>query len=148
MLYRIVISASLIALLFTGCANQDSDKGVEVSFKRLLASPSQYNGKHIAIEGFVFLGFETMVLGEELKYSGYAEGHLTPGERILWIEGGIPIDIYDKLYEQNMMGPSERYGKILVKGTFEYGGQYGHLGAFKYQIVPSEIQFLAWSPPK
>ncbi|MFC2068920.1 hypothetical protein ACFLTP_07955 [Chloroflexota bacterium] len=46
-----------------------------------------------------------------------------------------------------MMGSSERYGKILVTGTFQYGGQYGHFGAFEYQIIPSEIQVLAWSPP-
>ena len=146
MLCRIIISVSLIALLLTGCANKYSDEDVEVSFEQLFSNPSQYNGKHIAIKGFVFLGFETMVISEELKYSGHAEGHLIPSGRMLWVEGGIPTDIYDKLYEQDMMGPTERYGKISVKGIFEYGGQYGHLGAFKYQITPSEIQFLEWSP--
>jgi hypothetical protein len=146
MLYRIIISVILIALLLTGCANNHSGKDVEVSFEQLFSNPGQYNGKHIAIKGFVFLGFETMVISEELKYSGHAEGHLIPSGRMLWVEGGIPTDIYDKLYKQDMMGPIERYGKISVKGTFEYGGQYGHLGAFKYQITPSEIQFLEWSP--
>ena len=146
-LYCLVISIGLIVLLASGCINQDSGKGVNVTFEQLFSNPSQYNGKHIAIEGFVFFGFETMVLTEELKHSGYAEGHLTTSSRMLWFEGGIPTDIYDKLYEQNMMGPSERYGKILVKGTFQYGGQYGHLGAFKYQITPSEIQVIVWSPP-
>ena len=28
--------------------------------------------------------------------------------------------IYNELYVQNMMGPLERYGKILIKGMFEY----------------------------
>ena len=146
--YYFVIFMSLIAVLDSGCANGGSGKGVSVTFEQLLSNPSQYNGKEITIEGFVFLGFETIVLSEELKNSGYAEGHLIPGERMLWIEGGIPTDIYNNLHEQNMMGPSERYGKILVKGTFQYSGKYGHLGAFEYQITPLEIQLLAWSPPQ
>jgi hypothetical protein len=121
---------------------------MKVTFGQLFSDPGQYNGKEITIEGFIFLGFETMVLSEELKHSGYAEGHLTPGERMLWIEGGIPTDIHDGLHEQHVMGPSERYGKVLVTGTFQYGGQYGHLGAHRYQITPSEIQLLSWSPPE
>ena len=146
-LYSLVISMSLIAILVSGCANGDSGKGSDVTFEQLLSNPSQYNGKQINVEGFVFLGFEVMVLCEELKYSGYAEGHLIPSGAMLWIEGGIPTDIHDNLYEQNMMGPSERYGKILVKAIFQYGGQYGHLGAYEYQMTPSEIQLLAWFPP-
>ena len=138
----------LIALLISGCTPGGSGKGASVNFEKLLSNPNQYNGKEIAIEGFIFLGFETMVLSEELKKSGYAEGHLIPGERMLWIEGGIPTDIHDKLYGQQTMGPSERYGKVLVKGIFQYGGQYGHLGAYEYQISPSEIQLLSWSPPQ
>jgi len=106
------------------------------------------NGKEVTIEGFFFLGFEIMVLSEELINSGYAEGHLIPGERMLWIEGGIPTSIHDELYEQQMMGPSERYGKVLVRGVFQHGGEYGHLGAYQYQISPSEIQLLSWSPPQ
>ncbi len=31
---------------------------------------------------------------------------------------------------QQMMGPLERYGKVGVKGKFEYGGKYGHIGAY------------------
>ena len=139
---------SLIILLISGCAIGNSSKGASVNFEQLFSNPSQYNGKEVTIEGFVFLGFETMVLSEELKKSGYAEGHLIPGERMLWIEGGIPTDIHDKLYGQQTMGPFERYGKVLAKGTFQYGGQYGHLGAYKYQISLSEIQLLSWYPPE
>jgi len=145
-LYCLIVHMSLIALLASGCANGGSGKGASVTFEQLFSSPGQYNGKEITIEGFVFLGFETMVLSEELKLSGYAEGHLVPGERMFWIEGGITTDIRDGLYEQHMMGPTEHYGKALVRGKFQYGGQYGHLGAHKYQITPSKIQLLAWSP--
>jgi hypothetical protein len=146
-LNHLVIAISLIALLASGCTNGDSAKGTSVTFEQLLSNPSQYNGKEITLEGFVFLGFETMVLSEELRRSGYAEGHLIPGERMLWIEGGIPTDIHDGLHEQRMMGPSERYGKVVAQGIFQYGGQYGHLGAYKYQISTSQIQLLSWSPP-
>ena len=93
-----------------------------------------------------------IVLCEELKRAGSAVGHLIPGERMLWLEGGIPMNIYDNLQEQNMrgdtagLGPSEQYGKIRVRGKFEYGGQYGHLGMYEYRITPSEMQLLPWSP--
>ena len=147
LLYCLVTSMSLIALLASGCANQGSDRGMEVTFEQLLSNPNQYNGKQITIEGFVFLGFEVIVLSEELQCSGYDKGHLIPSGTMLWIEGGIPTDIHDELYEQHMMGPSERYGKVLIKGIFQYGGQYGHLGAYEYQITYSEIQLLTWSPP-
>ena len=75
-LYCLSAFMSLIALLASGCANGDSAKGTSVTFEQLLSNPSQYNGKEITVEGFVFLGFETMLLSEELKKSGYAEGHL------------------------------------------------------------------------
>ena len=140
---HLIIVVSLIALLVSGCSNWGSIEGTSVTFEQLLSNPNKYNGKEITIEGFVFLGFETMVLSEELKHSGYAEGHLVPGERMLWIEGGIPIDIHGELHEQHMMGPSERYGRVLARGVFQYGGQYGHLGAYKYQIILSEIQLLS-----
>ncbi len=141
------VSMGLIALLAMGCANQDIDTDIEITFEQLFSNPSQYSGNNIAIEGFVFLGFETMVISEELKYSGYTEGHLLPSGRMLWIEGGIPKEVYDKLYQQQMMGPLERYGKVRVKGKFEYGAKYGHLGAYSAQIVPSEVEVLPWSRP-
>ena len=144
----LIISVSFITLLISGCALGDSGEDTMVNFEQLFSNPSQYNGKEISIEGFIFLGFETMVLCEELKKSGYAEGHLIPGERMLWIEGGIPTDIHDELYGQQMMGPFERYGKVLAKGTFQYGGKYWHLGAYKYQISLLEKQLLSWYPPE
>jgi hypothetical protein len=142
----ILLFMLVIVPVASGCAGEDPGNGAVVSFEQLMSSPGQYNGKEVTIEGFVFLGFETTVLCEELKYSGYAEGHLIPGERTLWIEGNIPADTYDGLYEQHMMGPSERYGKVIARGTFQYGERYGHLGSHRYQISLSEIQLLSWSP--
>jgi hypothetical protein len=147
---NIVLVAILLSLAIipgaAGCTGNAPDSSLPVTFDQLLSRPRHYNDKNITIEGFVFLGFETIVLSEELKPSGYAEGHLIPGGRMLWIEGNIPADVYNGFYEQHTMGPSERYGKVLATGIFHYGGNYGHLGAFKYKISISEMQSLAWSP--
>jgi len=46
-----------------------------------------------------------------------------------------------------MIGPTERYGKLRIEGTLEYGDRYGHAGGLDSQIVPSEMELLPWSPP-
>ena len=120
----------------------------EVAFDQLLSNPDKYNGKQVIIDGFYFGGFEVIVLSESLEYSGYAEGHLVPKGRMVWIEGEIPSEVFNKLYLQQMMGTTERYGKIKVTGKFEYGGIYGHVGAYDSQIVPSQVELLQWSPSK
>jgi len=134
-----------MSLIFApGCGH---DKDQEVTFKELLANPSEYDGKGITIVGFYFQGFEVSVIAENLEYSGYAEGHLVPKSEMVWIEGGIPREIFNSLYLQSMMGPEERYGKVRVTGTFEYGEKYGHLGGYNSQIIPSDVVLLEWSRP-
>jgi hypothetical protein len=118
----------------------------EVTFEQLSSHPTRYSGKQIVIEGFIFHGWEVVVLCERLEPSGYAAGHLTPGGSMIWIEGGIPQDVYEALYKQEMMGPEERFGKIRVLGLYENGGEYGHLGGYSSQIVPTEVDMLQWSP--
>ena len=135
-----------ILVLITGCS-QSVVETSETTFDRLFAEPEQYSGKEITIEGFCFYGFEVMVLAERLEYSGYAPGHLVPEGRMMWIEGGIPEGVYNKLYEQRMMNPLENYGKVRMTGRFEYGSQYGHLGGYSSQIAPTEVLLLPWSPP-
>ena len=143
--FTITISVMLISLASAlGCGQ---DKGKEVTFKELFANPGAYNGKEITIAGFFFHGFEVQVLAEKLDYSGYAAGHLVPRGEMIWIEGGIPADIYDQLYQQQIMGPEERYGKVKVTGMFEYGGKYGHIEGYDSQIVPSAVELLEWVGP-
>ena len=99
------------------------------------------------MEGFYFHGWETIVLSERLEETGFAEGHLWPKGNMVWIENNLnPKDIYDRLYEQEMIGPVERYGKVRVEGRFDYGERYGHAGGFDAQIVPSKVELLPWSP--
>jgi hypothetical protein len=116
------------------------------SFEQWLSDPDQYNSQEITIDGYYFEGFEIIVLSEKLNYSGQAEGLFIPTGRMLWIEGGIPQEIFDSLYQQDVMGPTERYGQIRIKGKFEYGGEYGHLGQYAYQVIPSEVWLLSWTP--
>ncbi len=147
---KYIVVAAILACLITGgtlgCQQPGETTAHEVTFEQLFSSPEQFHGKDIILEGFYFQGFETVVLAESLEYSGYAEGHLIPKGRMLWVEGGIPLEIYNQLYQQQMMGPTERYGKIKVKGKFEYGGQYGHVGGYNYQITPSQVELLSWTP--
>ncbi|MBM3154450.1 MAG: hypothetical protein FJ008_03865 [Chloroflexi bacterium] len=148
---RYVALASILAIslscLAISCSGMQPTKTPQVTFDQLFADPARYNGKQIVIEGFYFHGFEVIVLCERLEYSGHAPGHLVPAGKMMWIEGGIPRDVFDQLYRQQMMGPTERYGKISITGKFQYGNKYGHVGAYQAQIVPSEALLLQWSPP-
>ena len=120
-----------------------------VTFDELFSRPEEYNGSEVVLTGFYFHGWETTVLSERLEYTGRAEGHLWPQGRMVWIEDNpVPRDIYDRLYQQELIGPLERYGKLRIKGMFEHGGRYGHGGGLIAQIVPSEAELLSWSPPR
>ncbi|MDP3878968.1 MAG: hypothetical protein Q8Q07_01510 [Dehalococcoidales bacterium] len=137
----IILCLLITAGVFTGCSQ---GKAEQVTFDRLFSNLSRYNNREVTIEGFYFQGFEINVFSERLEYSGFAEGHLVPKGRMIWVSGGIPKDIYNKLDQQQMMGPTERHGKLRITGRFEYGGKYGHLDGYSYQIVPASAQLLPW----
>lgn len=119
----------------------------ELTVEQLMSNPEKYGGDVVTVTGYYFQGWETNLLCEGLKYTGLAEGHVGPDGETMWVEGGLPLDVYENLYVQSDMGPKERYGKIRVKGKFETGGQYGHLGAHRSQITPQVVELLPWSPP-
>jgi len=144
----LILMLSLTVLVCSGCVTKEPyPTPQQTTFDQLSSNPKQYNGRDIIIDGFYFQGFEVVVLSENLVYSGYAQGHLVPEGTMIWIEGGIPKEVYDSLYEQHMMGPSERYGKIRIRGKFEFGEKFGHLGQYDYQIIPLQVELLPWSPP-
>lgn len=142
---KIALSLLLVSLLASSLAACSSP--VELTVTQLMASPSKYDGEVVTVNGYYFQGWETVLLCEGLKYSGLAEGHLGPDGAIMWVEGGLPLEVYENLYVQSDMGPEERYGKIRVKGKFETGGQYGHLSAHHSRITPQAVELLPWSPP-
>ena len=143
-----VFIAALIVIsgLASGYIELEKWKVQEITFEELFDNPDQYNDHKIVIEGFFFQGWETIVVSEKLEPSGLVEGHLVPQGRLIWVEGGIPPDILETLHKQQMMGPEESYGKIRVKGHFEYGGKFGHLGSYDSQIKPTVIELLQWAP--
>jgi hypothetical protein len=146
--YLVILSVVLLVIfgIVIGYYALDEEKALEINFEKFFNNPEQFDGKNVIIEGFYFHGWEIIVLCEKLELSGYAEGHLVPGGRMIWVEGGIPRDVYDMLYNQQMMGPEESFGKIRILGVFEYGGKYGHLGGFIAQIIPQKVDLVKWSP--
>jgi hypothetical protein len=144
---KIFISCIILLILLltgdqAGCSQNDA---IEVTFDQLFADSGKYNNNDITIEGFFFHGFETIILSESLETSGLAPDHLVPKGRMIWIEGGIPKNLEDQLYQQQQSGSLEVFGKVRITGRFEYGGEYGHLGGFTQQITPREIALLPWS---
>lgn len=137
----ILVVAVMIPI--TGCAGEQRIINDEATFEQLVSNPERYNGKRITVEAFYFHGFEIIVICDSLKYSGYAEGHLIPDSKLIWVEGGIPLEVYNKLNRQQIIGPDERYGKVRIQGKFENGGSYGHVGGYQFQIIPSLVELLA-----
>ena len=117
----LIIACLLILIVCTAGCNQSLNK--EVTFDQLFSNINAYNNKNIRIEGFYFQGWETIVLSERLELSGYAEEHFVPKGRMMWVSGGISKEVYDKLNQQQQMGPLERFGEVRITGKFEYGGQ-------------------------
>ena len=149
--FPVCLGVAALLLIGMGCKTSETPSPtseVEVTtLVELLASQDRYNGREILLEGFYFQGWESALLSERMEASGLAEGHLWPTGQKVWVEGSIPSVVYYGLHQQDMIGPVERYGKVLIKGTFQSGERYGHLGGFDAQIVPSEGEVLEWSPP-
>jgi len=144
--YSILIAILLVLLVSAPACEATPPGAASVTLGQLFSNPGRYNGHQVTLEAFYFSGFEVNVLSEALDYSGYAEVHLVPKGRMVWVEGGIPKEVYDRLYRQQMMGPAERYGKVKVTGKSQVGGKYGHVGGYDYQIVPSSVELLPWAP--
>jgi len=140
----VLISVLLLSIagLTLGCNNKEVSN--EVNFEQLFANPEVYNGQDITIEGFYFQSWEAMLFCEELEYFN---GHMVTRGRHIWIDGGVPREVYDNAYTQQVSGQLQRYAKVMIKGIFEYGGKYGHVGAYSANIIPSEVVLIHWSPP-
>jgi hypothetical protein len=119
-----------------------------ITFSQLTADPAKYNGQIVTIDGFWFDGFEIEVLAERLIPSSFAPGNLQPDGVKIWAYGGIPANISAQLYTQqnNSTGYPVHYGKVVLTGTLEYGGGYGQMNSYQYQITVQSAKLLTWSP--
>ena len=120
----------------------------QITFSQLTADPAKYNGQTVTIDGFWFDGFEIEVLAESLIHSSFAPGNLQPDGVEIWAYGGIPADISAQLYTQqnNSTGYPSHYGKVELTGTLEYGGGYGQMNSYQYQLTVQSAKLLTWSP--
>ena len=120
----------------------------QVTFAQLTAEPAKYNNQTITIEGFWFDGFEIEVLAERLIPSDYPQGNLQPDGVKIWVKNGLPEVVNQQLYLQpnNPTGYPAHYGKVEITGTLEYGGQYGHMNAYQYQLTMQSAKLIAWNP--
>jgi hypothetical protein len=120
----------------------------QITFSQLTADPAKYNGQIVTIDGFWFDGFEIEVLAERLIPSSFAQGNLQPDGVKIWAYGGIPANISAQLYTQqnNSTGYPVHYGKVVLTGTLEYGGGYGQMNSYQYQITVQSAKLLTWSP--
>ncbi len=70
-LLAILIIVVILASLLSGCIGRGTSSETNaITVEELYSTPQKYHGQTIIIEGFIFLGFETMVLSEKLKESG------------------------------------------------------------------------------
>ena len=120
----------------------------QITFSQLTADPAKYNGQTVTIDGFWFDGFEIEVLAERLIPSSYAQGNLQPDGTKIWAYGGIPTEISRQLYLQpdNSTGYQAHYGKVELTGTLEFGGGYGQMNSYQYQLTVQSAKLLTWSP--
>jgi hypothetical protein len=142
-------SISFLGLVFivsvlTACGNTG-----EITVSQLTSRPDDYNENTVTVTGFYFDAFEMVALCDSLKPSTLTPGDLAPQEPYIWLKGGLPEAIRDKLYTQPMnaaTGYPEHYGKVEITGQFQYGGQYGHLGSYRYQLSVTDAHLVDWSP--
>jgi hypothetical protein len=145
----IILVLSVAPLII--CCNPEDVPPVypaEVTFADLVSNPEAYHDKEIIIDGYWFDGFEIVVLAERLKDDDYTQGNLKPAGALIWIQGGLSEEVLGGLYLQpnNPTGYPAHYGKIRLTGTLEYGGQYGHLGAYEYRLTIHDSETLPWNP--
>ena len=120
----------------------------QVTFSQLNADPVKYNSQTITIEGFWFDGFEIEVLAERLISSDFAPGNFQPDGLKIWVKNGLPEGISQQLYLQanNPTGYPAHYGKVELTGILEYGGQYGQMNSYQYQLTVLSANLIPWNP--
>ncbi len=142
----LVLALALPGTIFSGCSTIASDS---IPFSQLISRADRYNGKTVTLEAFYFSGFEIAALSESVGPSTSGGWRIAPTGPLVWVEGGIPKELYDELYTQTITpsGYSEHIGRLKVTGEFETGGRYGHLDGYSYQISITSAEMLDWTPP-
>ncbi|MDD4860284.1 MAG: hypothetical protein PHR56_08830, partial [Dehalococcoidales bacterium] len=141
-----LLALLLLVVMLNGCG---STADPSVTFSQLISQANKYNGKIVTLEAFYFSGFEISALSESVGPASSGPWRIVPTGTLIWVEGGIPKEVYDKLYGQTATpsGYTERIGKLKITGKFETGRKYGHLDSYDYKITITGAELLEWTPP-
>lgn len=121
------------------CMNLDQLGSSEnVLFSELISNSQKYNGKRVCTEGVHVSAFESDAIGESTYQEGEAM-YLT--EPTIWNEGAN-IKSKQDCFETDTI-PSAEFCKVRICGIFEYGGAYGHVGGYQYQITDDAGELIA-----
>jgi hypothetical protein len=139
-----IIDIGMIALMLLlgttlsacGRGNSSGDT-VPVPLDTVLANPQQYAGQYVCTEGMHVDGFEASGLAAS-TYEEEGNRYLT--DPVIWLEGA---DIQSREdCTQTDTDPALEFCLVTVCGVFETEGDYGHGGAYAYQIRGADVSAL------
>jgi hypothetical protein len=124
----LLLAAFLLIISINGCSQ---GHGKMIEFGDLVSNPQKSQGKNICTEGVYVSGFEVSALGSSTYQRGSAV-YLT--EPAIWIERpDITITSRSDCFSTETLTPFQ-FCRATVCGVFETGGNYGRLGAYRFQI--------------
>lgn len=148
---RMVIVLLAAGILLTGCRGVDlhpggcpgegegpdlkeyPDRLGYVPLEELFANPERYSGRTVRTEGIYVSGFEASGLGTSTYNRGDAV-YLT--EPAIWVEGAVFESKTDCFTAKPIPHPT--FCRVRIRGLFEYGERYGHLGGYAYRLSAPE----------
>jgi hypothetical protein len=123
-----LLAAFLLINFINGCGQ---GHGKMIEFSDLVSNPQKYQGKNICTEGVYISGFEASALGASTYQRGSAV-YLT--EPTIWIERpDVTIISRSDCFSTGTLTSSE-FCWVTACGIFGTGSNYGHVGAYKFQI--------------
>ena len=145
--FLIVLTIVVISTVLLIVVLQKNESN-ELTFSELFLTPGDFKNETITVSGFFIGAFETSVLSEEIDIRGIKSAGVQAAGRRIWVEGGIPQGIRGELYQLGSVHQPVLFGKVKIRGKFQHGGKYGHLGMYDSQITLLEAKVLPWSLPE
>lgn len=121
---RSIALGALLLSLLGSCATAQSNAQSCNSWSDVFESPEKHNGKEVVLYGWFSAEFEVCALNSQ------------DGKHELWV---VPSDAEPTLctLEQAVSKPIHHWAE--VKGVFNHGASYGHLGTYSAAIANAKI---------
>lgn len=125
---RSIALGALLLSSLSGCATAQSSVQSCSSWSDLFDSPKEHNGKEVVLYGWFSAEFEVCALNSP------------DGKHELWI---VPSDSEPTLctLEQAVSRPVHQWAE--VRGVFNHGASYGHLGTYSAAMANAKIVFVS-----